>query len=77
MKLPSKVFLQTVEKNLLSSVTFPAFLLLIIIFVFTLHLFDFSAPFQACSLTFRPTSIYLMSSYQDKAVYLDILTQFS
>ena len=54
----------------------PAFLLLTIIFFlrFILNPFDSDALFQAFSLFFRPSSVSLMPSHQQRAVLLDILT---
>ena len=57
MELLPSPFLQTAEGNFPSIVTFPAFSLLIIIFVFltfTLNVLYSNAPLQAFSLAFRP-----------------------
>ena len=72
-------FLQTGQGNFPSTVTFPAFSPLIIVFIlvtYTLNPFDTSASFLACSHPFRLSSVSLMSSHQHKAVFLDIMAQF-
>ena len=56
----SYIFLKTAQKNALSTAIFPTFSLSIAIFVFqtsTLEPFDSNAPFQASSLSFKPSSI--------------------
>ena len=53
--------LATKTQEILPSVTFPAFSLPVFFFIFqafTLNYFDSSAPFQASSLPFRPSSDY-------------------
>ena len=62
--------------NLPSSVTCPAFLLLIIISVFltlSFNPFDSSALLQTSSVCFKQSSVSETPSHQHKAVLLDIL----
>ena len=57
-------FLQTGQGNFPSTVTFPAFSPLIIVFIlvtYTLNPFDTSASFLACSHPFRLSSVSLIN----------------
>ena len=77
MELLAVLFLHKAQGNLSFIVTFPAFLLLIIIFVFstfTFNSFDPNAPFQTSSVSFWPSSVSLMLSHRHRVVLLDILT---
>ena len=77
MELLAILFLQKAQGNLSFIVTFPAFSLLIIIFVFstfTFNPFDPNAPLQTFSVSFGPSSVLLILSHRHRVVLLHILT---
>ena len=75
MELLLLFFLQTLLEDWLSSVTFPAFSLLIIVFVFlkfTLNTFNSSNPSQASGLLFKLLKSSIMPSHHHKVFFFII-----
>ena len=80
-ELLSTLFLHTPTGSLPSTVTFPAFSPLIIVFVFltfTINLFHFNSLFQASSLPFRLSSISLnndkLSTWSSSSGHPDLIS---